>query len=43
MIVVDTNVWARAFLRDHPDQSPRARQALALDALFGKWQEGPPC
>jgi predicted nucleic-acid-binding protein len=29
VIVADTNVWARAFLGDHPDQSPRARQALA--------------
>lgn len=29
MIVVDTNVWARAFLRDHPEQTSRARQALA--------------
>jgi predicted nucleic-acid-binding protein len=29
VIVVDTNVWARAFLGDHPEQSPRARQALA--------------
>lgn len=29
MIVVDTNVWARALLGDDPAQSPRARQALA--------------
>ena len=29
MIVADTNVWARALLGDDPDQSPRARQALA--------------
>lgn len=29
MIVADTNVWARAFLGDHPSHSPRARQALA--------------
>jgi predicted nucleic-acid-binding protein len=29
VIVVDTNVWARAFLGDHPQQSSRARQALA--------------
>lgn len=29
MIVVDTNVWARAFLADHVGQSSRARQALA--------------
>jgi len=29
VIVVDTNVWARALLGDHPGQSPRARQALA--------------
>ncbi len=29
MIVVDTNVWARAFLGDDRAQSPRARQALA--------------
>ena len=29
MIVVDTNIWARAFLGDHPGQSSRARQALA--------------
>ena len=29
MIVVDTNIWARAFLGDDPGQSPRARQALA--------------
>lgn len=29
MIVVDTNVWARAFLGDHPGQSSRARRALA--------------
>jgi predicted nucleic-acid-binding protein len=29
VIVVDTNIWARAFLGDHPDQAPRARQALA--------------
>ena len=29
MIVVDTNLWARAFLGDDPSQSPRARQALA--------------
>lgn len=29
MIVADTNLWARAFLRDDPSQSPRARQALA--------------
>lgn len=30
MIVVDTNVWARALLGDDPRQSPRARQALAV-------------
>jgi predicted nucleic-acid-binding protein len=29
VIVVDTNVWARALLGDHPQQSSRARQALA--------------
>jgi predicted nucleic-acid-binding protein len=29
VIVVDTNVWARALLGDHPGQSSRARQALA--------------
>lgn len=29
MIVVDTNVWARALLGDDAAQSPRARQALA--------------
>ena len=29
MIVVDTNIWARAFLGDDPGQSSRARQALA--------------
>ena len=29
MIVVDTNVWARALLGDDPAQSSRARQALA--------------
>jgi predicted nucleic-acid-binding protein len=29
VIVVDTNVWARALLGDDPRQSPRARQALA--------------
>ena len=29
MIVVDTNVWARALLGDDPSQSSRARQALA--------------
>ena len=29
MIVVDTNIWARALLGDHPLQSSRARQALA--------------
>jgi predicted nucleic-acid-binding protein len=29
VIVVDTNIWARAFLGDHPGQSSRARQALA--------------
>lgn len=29
MIVVDTNIWARALLGDHPSQSSRARQALA--------------
>ena len=29
MIVADTNVWARALLGDHPQQSSRARQALA--------------
>ncbi len=29
MIVVDTNIWARALLGDHPGQSSRARQALA--------------
>jgi predicted nucleic-acid-binding protein len=29
VIVVDTNVWARALLGDDPAQSSRARQALA--------------
>lgn len=29
MIVVETNLWARAVLGDDPGQSPRARQALA--------------
>ena len=29
MIVVDTNIWARALLADDPGQSSRARQALA--------------
>jgi predicted nucleic-acid-binding protein len=29
VIVVDTNVWARALLGDHPSQSSRARQAVA--------------
>jgi predicted nucleic-acid-binding protein len=29
VIVADTNVWARALLGDHPQQSSRARQALA--------------
>jgi predicted nucleic-acid-binding protein len=29
VIVVDTNVWARALLGDDPSQSSRARQALA--------------
>jgi predicted nucleic-acid-binding protein len=29
VIVVDTNIWARAFLGDDPRQSSRARQALA--------------
>jgi predicted nucleic-acid-binding protein len=29
VIVVDTNLWARAVLGDDPGQSPRARQALA--------------
>lgn len=29
MIVVDTNIWARALLGDDPAQSSRARQALA--------------
>jgi predicted nucleic-acid-binding protein len=29
VIVVDTNIWARALLGDHPGQSSRARQALA--------------
>jgi predicted nucleic-acid-binding protein len=29
VIVADTNVWARAFVGDHPAQSSRARQALA--------------
>lgn len=29
MIVADTNVWARAFLGDDPQQTPRARRALA--------------
>jgi len=29
VIVADTNVWARAFLGDDPQQSPRARRALA--------------
>lgn len=29
MIVVDTNIWARALLGDDPRQSSRARQALA--------------
>jgi predicted nucleic-acid-binding protein len=29
VIVVDTNLWARALLGDHPEQSSRARQALA--------------
>ena len=29
MIVVDTNIWARALLGDDPGQSSRARQALA--------------
>jgi predicted nucleic-acid-binding protein len=30
VIVVDTNIWARALLGDHPGQSSRARQALAV-------------
>jgi len=30
VIVADTNVWARAFLGDDPQQSPRARRALAM-------------
>lgn len=30
VIVADTNVWARALLGDHPAQSSRARQALAV-------------
>ena len=29
VIVADSNVWARAFLGDDPQQSPRARKALA--------------
>jgi predicted nucleic-acid-binding protein len=29
VIVADTNVWARALLGDDPQQSPRARRALA--------------
>jgi predicted nucleic-acid-binding protein len=29
VIVVDTNLWARAVLGDDPGPSPRARQALA--------------
>ncbi len=29
MIVADTNVWARALLGNHPEQTRRARQALA--------------
>jgi predicted nucleic-acid-binding protein len=29
VIVVDTNIWARALLGDDPGQSSRARQALA--------------
>jgi predicted nucleic-acid-binding protein len=29
VIVVDTNIWARALLGDDPRQSSRARQALA--------------
>jgi predicted nucleic-acid-binding protein len=29
VIVADTNVWARAFLGDDPQQSPKARKALA--------------
>jgi len=29
VIVVDTNIWARALLGDDPAQSSRARQALA--------------
>jgi predicted nucleic-acid-binding protein len=29
VIVVDTNIWARAILGDDPAQSSRARQALA--------------
>jgi predicted nucleic-acid-binding protein len=29
VIVVETNLWARAVLGDDPGQSPRARQALA--------------
>jgi predicted nucleic-acid-binding protein len=29
VIVVDTNIWARAFLGEDPEQSPRARHALA--------------
>lgn len=36
MIVVDTNVWARALLGDRPGQSSRARQALAA----GRSKEG---
>jgi predicted nucleic acid-binding protein len=30
VIVADTNLWARAFLRDDPSRPPRARQALAI-------------
>lgn len=36
VIVVDTNVWARALLGDDPSQSSRARQALAA----GRSKEG---
>lgn len=29
MIVADTNVWARAYLRDHAVQTPKAQKLLA--------------
>jgi hypothetical protein len=37
VIVVDTNIWARAILGDHPGNG--CREAITFDALFGRGEK----